>query len=184
MRARQTLPDLWLISDGRNDAVLERALRKLPRGSGFIYRHYHLPPDERAARFEQLARIAEARGHAIVVAGDGYGPPSSSRRKLGSREAGAPSLKRSQLSPGRRAILATAHNLREIGRANRAGVDAVLLSPVFPTRSHPDAKPLGPARFRLLALYSNAPVIALGGMTRHRAKALRWPRWAAIDGLS
>jgi thiamine-phosphate pyrophosphorylase len=28
------------------------------------------------------------------------------------------------------------------------------------------------------------PVIALGGMTAEHAKALDWPRWAAIDGLS
>ena len=184
MRARQTLPDLWLISDERNDAQLERALKRLPRGSGFIYRHYHLPPDERAARFEQLARIAEARGHWAVVGGEGYGPPSS-RRTPGSlatrsdQAASGPGSTR-----GRRVFLATAHNLREIGQANRRGADAVLLSPVFPTRSHPNAQPLGGARFRLLARYSKFPVIALGGITRHRAKALRWRRWAAIDGLS
>jgi thiamine-phosphate pyrophosphorylase len=43
---------------------------------------------------------------------------------------------------------------------------------------------LGAVRFRLLAGQSRLPVIALGGMTPHRADALRWPRWAAIDGLS
>jgi thiamine-phosphate pyrophosphorylase len=184
MRARQTLPDLWLISDERNDAALERALRKLPRGSGFVYRHYHLSPKERAARFATLARIAKSRGHAVVVAGDGYGPPSS-RRKPGSLASRSYlSVSGPGSSPGRRVFLATAHNLREIAQANRRGANAVLLSPVFPTRSHPGAKPLAPARFRLLARYSNAPVIALGGMTKHRAKALQWQLWAAIDGLS
>lgn len=79
---------------------------------------------------------------------------------------------------------ATAHDLREIGLANRLGADAVLLSPVFATRSHPGGKVLGPARFRLLAQHSRAPVIALGGMDAHRAQALQWDRWAAIDGLS
>jgi thiamine-phosphate pyrophosphorylase len=154
MRARQCLPKLWLISDERNDGALERALRKLPRGSGFIYRHYHLTPKERAARFATLARIAKTRGHPVVVAGEGYGPPSS-RRTPGSlaarsyRAASGPGS-----SPGRRVRLVTAHNLREIGQANRAGADAVLLSPVFPTRSHPDGKPLGPTRFRLLARFS------------------------------
>lgn len=166
MPARQTLPELWLVSDERNDAQLERALKRLPRGSGLIYRHYHLPPAERTARFEELARIADARGHITVIAGDGYGPAAGLPRRKGALR------------------LATAHNLREIGAANRAGVDAVLLSPVFPTRSHPQARSLGPARFRLLARHSNAPVIALGGMTADRARSLRWPRWAAIDGLS
>ena len=184
MRARQTLPDLWLISDARNDAALERALRRLPRGSGFIYRHYHLAPAERIARFEQLARIARARGHTLVVAGDGYGPPSSRRAPGSLASRSYPATSGPGSSPGRRLFLAAVHNLREIGAANRAGADAVLLSPVFPTRSHLDAKPLGPVRFRLLARYSKAPVIALGGMNRRRANALQWQRWAAIDGLS
>ena len=80
--------------------------------------------------------------------------------------------------------LATAHNLAEIGLANRLEADAVLLSPVFPTNSHPGGHTLGRSRFRLLAQHSGAPVIALGGMTKERARSLRWPRWAAIDGLS
>lgn len=80
--------------------------------------------------------------------------------------------------------LATVHNPREIALANRLGADAMLLSPVFATRSHPGSATLGPVRFALLARLARAPVIALGGMTRRRATALKWPRWAAIDGLS
>jgi len=60
----------------------------------------------------------------------------------------------------------------------------VLLSPVFPTRSHPGQPTLGPVRFRLLAARAGLPVIALGGMNRATARRLAWPRWAAIDGLS
>jgi thiamine-phosphate pyrophosphorylase len=81
-------------------------------------------------------------------------------------------------------FLATAHSLREIGLANRVRADAVLLSPVFPTRSHPGARTLGPSRFRLLAAWAAMPVIALGGLSARAARRLRWPRWAAIDGLS
>ena len=174
----QPLPNIWLISDERNDAALENALRRLPRGSGFIYRHYHLPEAERWQRFQDLRPIAKSRGHVVILAesaltarewgADGvYGPPRS-------------------LYPQRREMLqlATAHNLHEIGLANSFGADAVMLSPVFPTRSHAGADTLGPARFRLLARHSRAPVIALGGMTAKRARALDWPRWAAIDGLS
>ena len=68
MRVRQTLPDLWLLSDERNDAALEQALRRLPRGSGFIYRHYHLPPERRLARWFALLRVARARGHLAILA--------------------------------------------------------------------------------------------------------------------
>jgi thiamine-phosphate pyrophosphorylase len=74
--------------------------------------------------------------------------------------------------------------LREIGLARRLGADAALLSPVFPTRSHPGGAVLGPVRFRLLARQARLPVIALGGMTGAKARALGWRSWAAIDGLS
>ena len=79
--------------------------------------------------------------------------------------------------------LATAHSLAEIGHARRAGASAILLSPVHATRSHPGGMTLGPVRFRLLAARAGIPVIALGGMTRRRAAALRWKNWAAIDGI-
>lgn len=177
MRARQTLPDLWLLSDERNDAALERALRRMPRGSGFIYRHYHLAPEERVARWFELRRIARSRGHIVILADS----------SLTAREWGAHGLygaPRALYPTSDLLTLATAHSLDEIGLANRARADAVLLSPVFPTRSHPHAPTLGSVRFRLLAAHAEMPVIALGGMTPRTASRLAWPRWAAIDGLS
>jgi thiamine-phosphate pyrophosphorylase len=177
MPARQTLPTLWLLSDERNDAVLEEALRRLPRGSGFVYRHYHLPPEERISRWFELRRIARSRRHHAILADSAL-----TAREWGAAGVyGAPRA----LYPTRGLLtLATAHSLHEIGLANRAHADAILLSPVFPTRSHRGAKALGAARFRLLARHASMPVIALGGMTPRTARRLGWPRWAAIDGLS
>jgi len=177
MPVRQTFPDLWLISDERNDAVLEAALERLPRGSGFIYRHYHLDEAERVARWFDLLRIARARRHIAVLA-------DSAQTALEWGADGIYGAPRALYPTRDLMMLATAHNLAEIGLANRARADAVLLSPVFPTRSHKDAATLGPLRFRLLAAYAQMPVIALGGMTPRRAQRLAWRRWAAIDGLS
>lgn len=172
------LPALWLISDQRNDAGLEGTLRRLPRGSGFIYRHYHLGDPERWQRFRDLRRVAIACGHLVIL----------SDSALTATEWGADGIygPARSLYPRRRELLslATAHDLGEIGLANRLGADAVLLSPVFPTRSHPGSKVLGPAKFRLLARHSKVPVIALGGMDAGKVRSLQWPRWAAIDGLS
>lgn len=180
MRPRQSLltpaplPLLWLISDARNDAAIEPALARLPRGSGLVFRHYHLPPTERRARFGALKRLAHRRGHCVVLAG----PPALARRWGADGAYGAPRA----LARGPTLLrLATAHALREIAGARRA--NAILLSPVFATRSHPGTETLGPLRFRLLAARSRVPVIALGGMTARRARRLRHPRWAAIDGL-
>ena len=165
MARLKPLPAVWLISDARNDAALEHALVRLPRGSGFIFRHYHLPPAERRARFDALARIARARGHVVALAGS---------RAL-ARRWGA------DLAYGADGHLVPVHSLREIGRATQAA--ALLLSPVFPTRSHPGSKALGPLRFRLLAARAQVPVIALGGMNARSARRLGWPCWAGIDAF-
>ena len=165
------LPQVWLVSDARNDASLEAALRGLPRRSGLIFRHYHLPQAERRARFTALRRVARRRGHVVFLSGE-----ARMARAWGADGAygTARTLARGPTLPR----LVTAHSLREL-RAVRA--DAFLLSPVFPTRSHPGAKTLGPVRFRLLA--RQVPTIALGGMTARRGAVLG-TAWAAIDGLS
>lgn len=168
---------VWLISDARNDAVLEQVLRRLPRGSGLVYRHYHLGDPERRARFAVLARAARRRGHCVVLSAT-----AREARRWGADGAyGSPA----RLARGPATLrLATVHSLRELAAAHRARADAVLLSPVFPTRSHPGARMLGPLRFRLLAARALVPVIALGGMTARRARHAGAARWAAIQGLA
>lgn len=175
MHARQTrLPLIWLITDLRNDAVLEAALARLPRGSGLIFRHYHLDDVQRRARFDRLRRWARARGHVVVLAG-----PVRMARRWGADGAYGPAR---LLVRGAAALrLVTAHSLAELGRARRA--DAVLVSPVFPTRSHPGGSTLGLLRFHFLAARAQVPVIALGGMGPGPARRLGWPRWAAIDNF-
>lgn len=176
MPARQTLPLLWLLSDARNDAGLEEALAALPRGSGFVFRHYHLGPEERVASFRRLADLARMAGHAVVLADD-----ASRARKWGADGIYGDAAGFSHADG--LLLLATAHNGEELAAAAAAGADGVFLSPVFPTRSHPDARPLGVHGFHVLAQQSPVPVIALGGMTHERAFELAWPRWGAIDGL-
>ncbi|OYX47301.1 MAG: thiamine phosphate synthase [Sphingomonadales bacterium 32-64-22] len=175
---RPELPNLWLLSDARNDIVLETALKRLPRGSGFVYRHYHLPPHERIARWWTLRDLCLARGHLTVLADSA----------LTAREWGAEGTYGAPLAlyPQRAGLvqIATAHSMREIAQANRKRADAVMLSPAFATRSHPGAPCLGSVRWHLLAAHAQMPVIALGGMTTQTARRLGAQRWAAIDGLS
>ncbi|QDK34111.1 thiamine phosphate synthase [Sphingomonas sp. IC081] len=169
-------PDIWLVSDARNDATLETALARLPRGSGLVLRHYHLPPAERRIRFAVLKRMARRFGHVIVLSGT-----AREARKWGADGAyGAAG----NLTHGPAILrLVTVHSLRELARAHRARADMAVVSPVFATRSHPGGKTLGPTRFRLLAARAQVPVIALGGMTAHRARTLPARKWAAIQAF-
>ncbi len=176
-RAPSALPFLWLLSDERNDAGLEQALTALPSGSAFVFRHYHLAKEARRKRFETLSSLARKDDHLVILSdhedvarawkADGiYGSPA-------------------RIAEGKGLLrISTAHDGDEIQRAVAAGADAIFLSSVFPSRTHPGAPTLGIQGFNVLAQQSPVPVIALGGMTRERAELLDWPRWGAIDGLS
>lgn len=170
MRPRQPLPRLWLMTDERQGEGLWTALARLPAGSGVVFRHYELPPRERRLLFERVRRVARRRRLLLVLAG-------SPRLARAWRADGVHGRQ-----PGRaRFRTAPAHDVSEIRAAERVGADLLFLSPVFATRSHPEARPLGPVRFRLLARSARVPVAALGGMDAERARRLGVQRWAAVD---
>ena len=62
-------------------------------------------------------------------------------------------------------LAASCHSPEDLAKAADIGADFALLSPVLPTRSHPDAEPLGWQRFRAWVDEATLPVYALGGMS-------------------
>ena len=83
------------------------------------------------------------------------------------------------------------HNEQELARAIIHEVDYALISPVFETNTHTDAKPIGPRRLMKLAMIARARVVtlvAMGGRSIkniHRLRPIlgRRPNIAAIDGI-
>lgn len=61
-------------------------------------------------------------------------------------------------------LAASCHDSDDLVQAKAIGADFALLSPVLPTRSHPDADPLGWEGFAALVDAAGLPVFALGGM--------------------
>lgn len=174
MRPRHALPRCWLVSDARNAGRLERSTAALPPGSGLLLRG---SPREDRELVQRLARIARRRGLVLVAAGE---------RVPGA--AGRHDRHRRRRRPGEAGLLTMpAHDLGELRAAERAGADLIFLSPAWPTRSHPGKRALGPAQFMALARRARVPVVALGGMTRARARLLDRrvvQGWAAVDGLT
>ncbi len=170
MRRRNPVPRQWLMTDERMGDALWRALRRLPPGSGVVFRHYATPPAERRTLGLAIRRIAHARGLVLVSAG---AMPGIDGRHGGRR-------------PNASALLTRAvHDRREAQAAAIAKADAVFVSPVYPTRSHPGAAAIGPAKARRIGRTAGAPIIALGGVTPTRWRKLRligFYGWAAIDG--
>lgn len=174
MPARQPLPRLWMTTDERQDERLIGDVMRLPRGAGIVFRHYSLPEAERRALFERVKRIARLKQHLLLLAG-----PAAAAGAWGADGSHG-------RGPAPRGALrsAPAHDLREIRAAERDGADFLFVSPVFPTRSHPDAPALGPALFVRLVRRTHLPVIALGGMDAERGRtACAWGAygWAGID---
>jgi len=65
------------------------------------------------------------------------------------------------------------HGPEGLARAEALGASYALLSPLFPTATHPDSPALGVARFAELAATAALPVIALGGMDASRVAEAR-----------
>ncbi len=166
------LPKLWLMTDERMGDALLRALWALPRGSGVVFRHYSLPQCERRALFKVVRRLAKARRLVISLAGPA--PLAVAWKAHGSH------------GRHRGALTAPVHSIPERVAAERSGAALIFVSPLFATASHPGGRALGRLQFGNMVRGAKAPIIALGGMTKQRARAAKGLGiygWAAIDGL-
>lgn len=170
---KRRLPKIWLLTDPRLGDGLQAAVRKLPLGSGVVFRHYDMAPSERLSLFRQIARICRQRGHVLVLAGQ------EDWRADGVHGRGR--IRPVQI------LSMPVHSVREIRDAQKLGADLMFLSPIFPTGSHPGARALGLLQFsRLACLAAPAKIIALGGMTRNIAQAISNRiayGWAGIDAF-
>lgn len=99
------------------------------------------------------------------------------------------SFSKAGLVVGKR-FIAACHDAVSLQHAHHIGCDAVLLSPVQVTATHPEAKELGWESFEELARTSDIPVFALGGVApaelkqaqKHHAYGLAGIRqFSAID---
>lgn len=179
------LPLLWLLSDALRLRDPASAIQRLPAGSGFIFRHYEYQGRENLARKLRLAcrrrriifLLAGDWRMALRVGADGVHLPEWSGHQARAIRTARPEA----------LVTVAAHSERAIHRAYRQGADAVMVSPVFTTASHPGASALGAVRFAKLRHGARLPVIALGGINTHTARRLRGSGatgLAAISGLA
>lgn len=180
---RSGLPACILIVDSARLPDPERAIFALPRGSAVILRDYAAP--DRAARAARLARLCRRRRLRLLVAGGGRPAAAVGAGGLHLPEwlvAGGDRRWRLWRKPGWM-VTAAAHSPRAIARARAAGCDAVLLSPVFPTASHPQAPALGPLLFAAWTRTAGLPVYALGGISPATARRLTGTRATGVAGI-
>ena len=164
---------LVLITDDR-EADWVRAARAMPQGSVVVVRG-------RDAR--QRRKLAEQlRGLATLLIAD----DPALAIEAGAAGLHLPELRMREAAHWRARfphwiITSSAHSLRALMGAHY--LDAVFLSPVFPTGSHRCAPALTPVRAAFIAAHAPVPVYALGGVTARNA-ALLAPAFSGIAAIT
>lgn len=177
MHRSHPLPRIWLMTDERLGQDVLRAIQALPFRSGVIFRHYATEAHKRRKLFRHVRHVCKQRGHILLLAGD-------ERTALRWVADGHHQRGRKK---GAGIHSAPVHNAAEIMRMRAHAPDLLFISPLHATRSHPGARPLGLMAFnRLAALAQYSKIIALGGMTRPKARMMKATvsyGWAAIDAF-
>lgn len=178
-----SLPSLWLVTDPNRTPDPVAAAKRLPRGSGIIYRHFGAP--DRRLTAQALAGLARRRGLVLLIGAD-----PALAAVVGAAGVHLPERLawRARALKGRHPrwlVTAAAHSARAIAKGQAA--DALFLAPVFASRSPSATHALGPLRAARLANVGQTPVIALGGINARTATRLvgrGFAGLAAVDGLN
>ena len=167
-------PRQWLMTDERIGERLWEAIDRLPRGSGgIVFRNYSLDRDKRATLGARIAAMAAKRELVFAVAGS-----AGLAEGLGAELAHNPDR------PTGLPFSLSVHNEAEAEMARKMGAALAFVSPLFGTRSHPDATSLGVVRASNLARLVGCPAIALGGMDDARFAELDEARPGLFYGFA
>ncbi len=177
-------PSLLFFTDPVRTPHPELIVRRLPKGSGVVFRSFGardaMLQGRRLARIARMRRVIFLVGAdialAIALRADGVHLPERDVGRSGKQH----HLRKRFL------VTAAAHSIIAGIRARRSGVDAVIYSPIFRSRSRPDALPKGPMGIARLVRIIGGPVLALGGINAKTANRLARSGaagLASIDGF-
>jgi thiamine-phosphate pyrophosphorylase len=173
----RALPAIVLMTDDGRSVDWLAAVAALPAGSAVIVRHRNDKERERLARL--VRPVCRARRVALLIADD-----ASLAQRVGADGVHVPERRLTGLSGlrsrnARWLVTCSAHGAAAVRRAAGLGADAVFVSPVFATASHPDRGALGVTRFAALAR-GGCAVYALGGVDTKTIRRLAAHRIVGI----
>ncbi len=146
------------------ERFLARLQAALDKGLQLVQlRERHLPPAQLAEFGREVMARCHAAGARVVVNAN-----AELARQIGADGLHLPAadLLACSARPDFALVGASCHNTNELAQAARLELDYALLGPVLPTRTHPDASPLGWGGLQqLLADGFALPVFALGGLS-------------------
>jgi thiamine-phosphate pyrophosphorylase len=88
------------------------------------------------------------------------------------------------IAPAGFLIGVSCHNIDELMRAAREGADFAVYGPIFATRSHPNAQPIGLDALSAATRSVQLPIYALGGITEQNAMLCIGAGAVGVAGIS
>ncbi|WP_082554612.1 MULTISPECIES: thiamine phosphate synthase [unclassified Caulobacter] len=164
------LPNLLFFTDPERTPDPERAAERLPIGAAVVFRAFGAP--DAAARGRRLRQITRRRGLTLLVGADAALALEIEADGLHLPErlaAQAPDLR---VAHPDWLITLAAHDLAAALAGAATGADALVVSPVFPSRSPSAGAPLGVDGLKQIVEAVEAPVYALGGVRADTATLL------------
>jgi len=159
------LPSIYAISNAGElgeKGFLDRLRYALDQGLRLLQlREKHLSADELQRLAEKVLSMAQPYQARVLLNGD---VDTACALGFAGVHFSAASLMALSERPQQMLCAASCHDARELAHAQSLSLDFVVLSPVLPTLSHPDASVLDWDGFAGLAHGSSLPVYALGGM--------------------
>ena len=143
-------------------AFMSNLARSLQSGLRLVQvREKQLADDALAAFSNEVVTLARASGAQVILNGPGA---IAARSGADGVHLSAAQLMAASHRPAGALCGASCHDASELAHARELGLDFVVLGPVKPTPSHPDAKTLGWHEFARLTAGYQLPVYALGGL--------------------
>ncbi len=175
------LPPLLFMSDEARVPTAE-ILPHLPADCLVIVREYAHP--KRTQYIEALVKRCREAGLAYSIAGDPELALALDATALHAPERCLSDISEWCARYPNLPITAAAHSKNAIVAAAEAGAVACLCSPIFPTKSHPEATALGPATLQHWAATAPLPLYALGGISEENIAKIQSSGAVGVAGCT
>lgn len=186
-RKAGVIPRLVLIADGFTDAeVRRRTVEAVQPGRLWLHLRDHAAPDDLFTRSALLlmGQVRAVRPDTMIS----LNTRAEAARALdvglhvGTR---GPTVADARRQRPDALVSYAAHTLDEAAEAVEQGADAILFSPIFPTRSKPNHPGVGlGALTACCSAVPDTPVFALGGITTERVQSCREAGAYGVAALS
>tara|TARA_E500000331_G_C16956591_1_gene582975 strand:+ start:51 stop:692 length:642 start_codon:yes stop_codon:yes gene_type:complete len=162
IRKKIKKPFLFFMTDIKRTMDLFETIKTLPKGCILIFRHYEHKDRHKlakcvvtACRQAQIFCLISNDIHlATRLNANGVHFPEYALHKINKR----PRTKKHMV------LTAAAHSFATTLKAQKLGFDAVLLSPVYNSESHPNEPTMGHRKLASICSLTKIPIIALGGI--------------------